>query len=508
MIFARGARLLRSPFLRAVTLVGACAASVSLGGCASTADVASSREARLDAIPAEWDRPDSPGGVLAVIENGRIVHVKPFGMANLEHGIPNSVDTVFDIGSTSKQFTASCVALLEQQGKLSLTDDVRKHVPELRDYGHTITLRHLLNHTSGLRDYLVLYSLAGVSTEDYTTKEGALDLIARQYQLDFEPGSEWAYSNTGYFLLSIVVERVSNLTLPRFAAQYLFEPLGMTHTHVHDDHKLIVPRRAQAYTKREDGTFGIDMSDFEQTGDGAVMTTVGDLALWDENFYTGRVGTRLLIDTLQTRAKRNDGKELGYALGLMLGEHRGLPTVRHGGAWAGYRAELLRFPGEHTSFVCLANLSDVDASALCHRAADVWLESKLTPVSVADAKSTGAPSSNETVSAPPASAEAKAPFEPSIVDIVSLRGTYESEELAVKYVIRGEDRNLEIGVVGRGYTPMTPIEHDVWDVGGAKLTVLHNANGRIVGFSIDAGRVRRLTFLRPDALTRKNVRAD
>lgn len=505
MILARGARHLRSHLLHALTLAGAVMASVSSGGCASTTDVAASREARIDAIPAEWDRPDSPGGVLAVIENGRIVHVKPFGMANLEHGIPNSVDTVFDIGSTSKQFTASCVALLEQQGKLSLSDDVRKYVPELREYGHTITLRHLLNHTSGLRDYLVLYSLAGVSTEDYTTKEGALDLIARQYQLDFEPGSEWAYSNTGYFLLSIVVERVSKTTLPRFAAQYLFEPLGMSHTHVHDDHKAIVPHRAQAYTKREDGTFGIDMSDFEQTGDGAVMTTVGDLALWDENFYTGRVGTRLLIDTLQTRGKRNDGKELGYALGLMLGEHRGLPTVRHGGAWAGYRAELLRFPGEHTSFVCLANLSDVDASALCHRAADVWLESKLTSVSVVDAKSTAAQNSTAAQSS---DAAPKAPYEPSIVDIVSLRGTYESEELAVKYVIRGEGRDLEIGVPGRGYTPMTPIEHDVWNVGGAKLTVLHNATGRIVGFSIDAGRVRRLTFLRPDALTRRNVRAD
>lgn len=464
-------------------LTSACASS----GAAETA----SREARVDALFAEWDRPDSPGGVFGVIENGELVHVKSFGSANLEHGVPNGPDVVFDLGSTSKQFTATCVLLLAQEQKLSLDDDVRRHVPELHDYGHVVTLRQMLQHTSGLRDYLVLYALSGVGTEDYTTQAGALDLVSRQFQLDFVPGTEWSYSNTGYFLASLIVERASGKTLAEFARERVFEPLGMHDTHVHDDHRVVVRGRAQGYSRRPDGGFGIDMSDFEQTGDGAVFTTLRDLVRWDENFYTGRVGSTSLVETLQTRGKLDDGRELAYGLGLFLGKHRGLPVVSHGGAWAGFRAELMRYPSEHTSFVCLANLSDIDPTDLCRRAAEIWLAEKLGPEP--------APRVDAAAADPADTAPRSEPYEPPLADVVALRGTYRSEELAVEWVVSGAGRELSVGVPGRVGVPLAPRAKDRWDCGGATIAVLRREDGAISGLSVDAGRVRRLTFLRTDA---------
>ncbi|MGH9860732.1 MAG: serine hydrolase domain-containing protein [Candidatus Acidiferrales bacterium] len=334
---------------------------------------------KVDAIFAGYDKPDSPGCALGVIREGALVYSRGYGRANLEHNLPISSKTVFDIGSTSKQFTAASILLLEQQGKLSLDDDIRKFVPELPDYGKKIVIRHLVHHTSGLRDYLTLMALAGVDFHGVTTDADALAIIARKKELNFAPGDEYLYSNSGYFLMAVIVQRASGKSLRQFAQAHIFEPLGMTSTHYHNDHAEVTPNRASAYEPKDGGGYRMDMSNFEQTGDGAVFTTVEDLLKWDQNFYEPTVGGAVLLQSLLTRGRLNSGKELDYATGLTVRKLRGLSTVSHGGSWGGYRAELLRFPEQRFSVVTLCNLGSTDPSRLARQVAIVYLGEKMSP---------------------------------------------------------------------------------------------------------------------------------
>src|SRR5437879_12682317 len=277
-----------------------------------------------DEVFADLGKPGSPGCALLVARGGKIIYKNGYGLANIEEGVPITPQTVFDIGSTSKQFTSASILLLEKQGKLSLHDDIRKYLPEIPDYGHTITILHLLNHTSGLRDYLTLFDLAGVNTDSVTTDDDALAIIARQKALNFEPGSDWLYSNSGFFLLSVIVKRVSGKSLREFAAENIFVPLEMTHTQYRDDHTSLIANRAMAYdAKEKGGGYRLNVSYFEQTGDGAVHTSVEDLLKWDENFYSGQIGGKEFLSEIQEQGKLNDGKVLDYAKGLSIEDYRG-----------------------------------------------------------------------------------------------------------------------------------------------------------------------------------------
>src|SRR6202030_2543069 len=248
------------------------------------------------------------------------------------------------------------------------------------DYGKKITILQLLNHTSGLRDYLTLMELAGINTDSVTTDEDALALIVRQRALNFAPGSEWLYSNTGFFLLSVIVKRVSGKTLREFAAENIFTPLGMAHTQYRDNHTSLIADRALAYDPNEKGDgYTLDVSYFEQTGDGAVHTSVEDLLKWDENFYSGTIGGKIFLAELQEHGRLNSGKVLDYAKGLNVAEYRGLHTVRHGGAWGGYRAELLRFPDQHFSVACLCNVGNAGPTRRARQVADIYLGSLMKP---------------------------------------------------------------------------------------------------------------------------------
>jgi CubicO group peptidase (beta-lactamase class C family) len=329
--------------------------------------------ARTDRIFAQWDRSDSPGCAVGVFRDGRIAYARGYGMANLELGVALSPHSVLDIGSTSKQFTAMAVVLLARQGKLSLDDDVRRHIPELPAYEKPVTVRHLLTHTSGLRDYLTLWHLAGIDDADFTTEAEALDIIRRQKVLNFLPGEQRLYSNSGFFLASVLVERVSGRSLAQFADEHIFRPLGMRHTRFNNDHTAIIPGRATGYSRRGGGGYSTSMSDFEQVGDGGVLTSVEDLQRWDENFYTGQVGGRAALDQLHQRAVLNNGRTETYALGLIVDTYRGLRRVRHGGSWAGYRAELMRFPDQRVSVAVLCNLAGTDPTTLARRVAEVYL---------------------------------------------------------------------------------------------------------------------------------------
>ena len=332
---------------------------------------------QIDSLFTEWNKPNSPGCILGVIKNGSFIYQRGYGSANLEHNIPISSNIVFDIGSMSKQFTATAIILLQQQGKLSLDDSVRKYIPELPWYGKTITIRQILNHTSGLRDYNSLLTLSGKQEEQVTTKGDALNIIIKQKNINFSTGEEWDYSNTGFFLASVIVERVSGLSMKDFSEKNIFKPLGMKNTFYLDNHTTIVPYRATAYAPNKNGGFQINMSNWEQTGDGAIQTNCNDLLLWDKNYYDPKVGGQDFLKLITTTGTLSNGEKLNYTLGLFKDDFYGLELFHHGGAWAGYRAELLRFPQEHFSVICLSNLASFDPSRLSLEVAKIYLSDKL-----------------------------------------------------------------------------------------------------------------------------------
>ncbi len=371
--------------MRAPALSLAIALTVS-GAPALAGDLTLDTDA-IDAVFARYDHDDGPGCALGIIHDGELVVARGYGMASLEHGIPNGPRSVFRIGSTAKQFTAACAALAEQEGHLSLEDDIREHLPEMPDYGEPITIRNLLNHTSGIRDYLGLMGLSGLRTEDYYDDD-ALAMIARQRELNFAPGTQHLYSNSGYFLISVILHRATGVSLVAFARTRIFEPLGMRDTHYHDSHRIIVPRRSEGYSPGPDGRWEIDRTTLPMVGDGGVFTTVEDLLLWDRNFYEPTVGGEALLEALHTQGVLDDGSELDYALGLGIDTYRGLRVVAHGGAFVGYRAEMMRFPDERVSIICLGNTSAINPSALCRDVAEVilagsFLDDVPTPVSAA-----------------------------------------------------------------------------------------------------------------------------
>ncbi len=376
---------------------------------AAADDSANATTAQVDKLFSAWDTTTSPGAALAVIKDGRIIYERGYGMAKLEDGLVNTPDKVFDIGSVSKQFTAACVAMLVRDGKVKVDDDIRKYLPEMPAYEKPITVRHLLHHTSGLRDYNALLELAGFRDDaDSPTVAEALEIVRRQKKLNYAPGEEYSYTNTGFFLLSQIVERVSGKSLNAFAQERIFRPLGMTKTLFQDDHTQIIKDRATGYGAVEGGGFRIYLSNWDETGDGNVYTTVRDLALWDQAFYSGALGQDLMA-MLQTTGTLNSGRKIDYAWGLVVREYRGLKVVEHGGAWVGYRAALVRFPDERFSVIILSNLDAFDPSELAFKVADIYLAGRLKaaePAPPADAA--GKP---EQPAAPPALLVPKAELE-------------------------------------------------------------------------------------------------
>jgi CubicO group peptidase (beta-lactamase class C family) len=478
---------------------GIVAGILTLGTCsAPRASGAQDRTtAAVDEVFEDFTKAGSPGCAVAVYRNGKPSYSKGYGLANLEEDVPIEPNSVFDIGSTSKQFTAASILLLEKQGKLSVNDDIRKYIPELPDYGQKITVLNLLNHTSGLRDYLTLMDLAGINTDSVTTDEDALQIIARQKALNFAPGSDWLYSNTGFFLLSIIVKRASGKTLREFAAENIFNPLGMTHTQYRDEHTALIPNRAMAYDPKEkkDG-YTLDVSYFEQTGDGAVHTSVEDLLRWDENFYSGQVGGKDFLAEIQEQGKLNSGKVLEYAKGLFIADYRGLHTVSHGGAWGGYRAELLRFPEQHFSVACLCNRGDANPSRRAHQVADIYLGSMMKPKEEKKAA--------ERDREMPEKKEISRTAE----QLQAYTGDYWSGELGATYRLAIADGKLKVvGMLDGGgfmHTSTLPPDalgatgQDEFRLGKMGITMHfeRDSNQAITGFKLDAGRTLGMIFTR------------
>lgn len=354
---------------------------------------AEDKQEKVDKIFAAYDKGGSPGCAVGAIQDGKFVYRKGYGMGSIELGVPLSPESVFYMGSVSKQFTAASVVLAAEQGLLSLDDDVRKYIPELPDYGHVITLREMLHHTSGLKDFLTLLGLAGRDAATIHSEAEVIDLIARQKTLNNVPGDEFIYSNTNYYLLGVVVKRATKKSLNEFATENIFKPLGMTHTRFYDDHTLVLPGRVAAYDPGKEGTFLVDWSTgYDIVGAGGLTSTVDDMLLWDRNFYENKLGKGTLVKEMQTRGVLNNGKQISYALGLEISTYRGLATVSHNGALYGYRTAILRFPEQRFSVMCLCNLSSANTNELARKVADVYLQDSLhTAASGADTHADGWP---------------------------------------------------------------------------------------------------------------------
>jgi len=548
---------------------------------------------RVDKLFAEWDKPDSPGCAVGVIRDGELIYANGYGMANLDYNIPMTPQSVIYIASTSKQFTAACIALLIQKGQLGYEDDIRKYFPEIPDYGTPIKVKHLIHHTSGIRDYLGLMALAGLSYEDYFNNDSAVEWIVKQKSLNFTPGKEYTYSNSGYVLLAELVKRVSGKTLREYAGENIFKPLGMKDTHFNDNRSLVVKNRVISYRpiedednkkpeqdekegKAKDGKKDIKgykrfLKNFDAVGDGDLLTTVEDLYCWDQNFYHKKVGGEGFIDLMLTRGKLNDGEELDYAFGLMHGEYKGLKTISHGGGMLGFRTEMIRFPDQKLTVICLSNLVNFNPNDFCKKIADIFLTDhfKDKPSSDATAEKKGV----EAVSIEPAILEsyagkyrldigpvvtiskegdqliaeitgqpemkllplsetrfmnektgAEMTFQkdetggtsqliikvggmeikaerieiqsPPATQLKKYEGEYYSEELDTTYALRHTGKALSVTVRKNPAVQLEMTAEDTFVAAQFKITFKRDSQNRVIGFSLDAGRVKNLEFTR------------
>jgi CubicO group peptidase (beta-lactamase class C family) len=334
---------------------------------------------KVDAFLSQWDKNDMPGCAVGVVKDGKLVYKRGFGMANLDYDVPNTPSTRFNLASVSKPFTAFSIALLAQQGKLSLDDDIRKYVPEIPKYDDTITIRHLIHHTSGIREYEALVRFGGLGTDnDYDDKD-ILNMLARQKNISFKPGSKHQYSNSNYHLLGIIVARVSGKSLRAFAEENIFKPLGMKNTLYFDNRFEVVKNRAHGYMVGPGNSIRARSSLFDLVGGGGVLTTVEDLYLWTQNFYEPKVGNKELISLLTTPGTLNGGEKMNYAFGMWRGEYKGLSIIRHSGNMSGYRAQILSFPEQQFTAIALSNNSAILPSVIVNKLADIYLEGQLKP---------------------------------------------------------------------------------------------------------------------------------
>jgi CubicO group peptidase (beta-lactamase class C family) len=437
----------------------------------------------VDRVFAAYDRRDSPGCAAAVFKDDKIAYERGYGIADLEHEVPITPATVFYAGSVSKQFTAFAAALAIQQGRLGLDDPIRKHLPELPAYADAVTVRHLVHHTSGLRDFYTLLSIAGRRQDALFDNVSILRLTARQTALNFAPGADYLYSNTGYALLATIVGRATGMSFSQFAEEQIFKPLGMSASHFGDDASRLVQRRAYGYTWGSRGEPRLDTPGGERVGAGGLFTTVRDLLKWDQNFYTGKVGGKGLIEQVQMAGVLNSGKPLSYAWGLQIGSYRGLKVVEHSGSLGGYRAHLARYPERHVGIAVLCNLGVIVPGSLGQQIADAVIgrgfpQPKPTGV---EGSAVGPPLHR----ASPPSWRAE-----------DVAGVYTSDELEATFTVtaragqlllqRGDDADAQ---------PLTMAQDGNYRLRNIVIRFVFSG-GKIDALLVDAGRVRDIRFKR------------
>jgi CubicO group peptidase (beta-lactamase class C family) len=513
--------------------------------------------AKIDQLFAKWNHRDTPGVIVAVARDGETIFSRAYGMANLEHGIPLTSDTVTESGSVAKQFTAAAVVLLAQRGKLSLDDPIRKHLPEMpAALADRITVRMLLNHTSGLRDIHGLFDLMG--RPSYTSAHDnaeVLRVMSRQRQLNFAPGAEYLYCNAAFVLAAIIVQRASGQPFGAFCEEQVFRPHGLTHTHWRSDFTALVPGRATGYEPRPGGGYQIDSPYSNIVGNGGLFFTAGDLLKWNASLDETAGEWGEVVRTLQTRSKLSDGRAINYGLGIGIDDYAGLKEISHGGATSGYKTFLARFPERHLSLVLLGNAGEFNPSAVSRPLLRLVLDlpaptpparakisaealaacaghyhskqtDDLVNLTVKDGKlfsggtaeliPTG-PGTFANAAGTTTFAFAEAPrrqftlttgngvvtFDgvsmatPRTAQLAAYAGTYQSEELEVTHILTSKEGRLS---AERWPTPaweLKPTFADGFTFGpGWHATFTRDANGAITGYELTNGRCRRVKFVR------------
>lgn len=340
--------------------------------------VQDSRVDSVDKLFAELNNTESPGIAILVVRDGEVLLRRCYGKANLEHKAPITAETVFDIASVSKQFLGMSISMLIEQGKIMLQDDIRKYIPELPDFGHTITIDHLVHHTSGIRDWPGTLALAGWRMDDVISFDQILTMAFNQQDLNFKPGDEYSYSNTGYNILVELVKRVTGKTFRQWTGENIFQPLGMVNTHFHDDHTELVPNKAYGYLG-SDGKFNAVPNGLTALGSSSLYTNINDLARWVMNLDDPKIGGKAVLERMVTRGILNSGEKITYAFGLSVGQYRGLRTLSHGGSWASFRTYLVHFPDQRFSVVVLLNYSPSNSNRAAYDVVDIYLADKLKP---------------------------------------------------------------------------------------------------------------------------------
>ena len=441
-------------------------------------------EAKVDQLFTEWNRSDSPGAALAVTRDGEIIYKQGYGTANLEYDIPITTGTIFDIASVSKQFAGFAIATLLHEGKLSLDDDIRMYLPDVPDFGNRITIRHLLHHTSGLRDWVQSLVIAGDMMDDVISFKHILKMARHQKTLNFEPGTEFLYSNTGYNLLAEIVEKVTGDSFREWTDTHIFKPLAMTNTHFHDDYQMILKHRAYSYQTVENDRFKHAVNNTTALGSSSLCSTVEDLAKWILNFDDVRIGGQTVVEQMHQRGVLNNGEQINYAFGLNIGEYRTLRTVGHSGSWRGFRSHLMRFPDQKFGVVILCNLDTFNPLSLAEKVAGLYLADALAPVEASVSEKAAEPA--EDVKSEPLVPEQLTEFE----------GDYYTEELDTTYTI---------GVRGDGLVAQHRRHDDILltYTGGhflgdawffPEIHFIRDDTGRVTGFRLTGNRVRNLHF--------------
>ncbi len=321
---------------------------------------------------------DGPGCAVAIIRGGEIIFKKGYGMADLEHRIAIHPATVFYAGSISKQFVTSAAILLAERGKLDLDAKIQEYLPDANTHDQDITVQHLIYHTSGIKDYFGVLEKEGLQYLNQISPQKVYELVNRQESLDFLPGEKYQYSNSGYLLLGLIIEKVSGVSLAKFIEKEIFVPLGMRNSIFLDDCREIVPNRAWGYNKNISGQYENMIMRFDLVGSGGMYTTVSDLALWDANFYNSRIGSDQFLNTLLTTGKLNNGSDTKYAFALRKDSFRGLPVIGHSGSLGGYRAQFMQFPEQKFSIIILSNYAKCKPGELAHSVANVFLTDYFT----------------------------------------------------------------------------------------------------------------------------------
>lgn len=513
-------------------------------------------EVRVDSIFSRWNT-TTPGCAVGVSQKGRVLLTKGYGMANLEYGVPLGAGSVMESGSVAKQFTSAAIVLLQQDGKLNLDDDIRKYLPEVPDFGTRITIRNLLTHTSGLRDQWGLLLLVGnpPSTQVHTLPL-ILHLVSRQQELNFTPGSEYLYSNTGYVLAAIIVQRVSGKSFAQFSKERLFAPLGMTHTEWRDDYQKVVPGRATAYQRRPDGSYATLMPFTNVHGNGGLLSTMDDLLKWNEALSNGTVpGGNAMVQALESRMRLTSGVTIAYALGLTHGTWQGRREVAHSGSTAGYSTYLTRFPDDGVSIAVWCNTAEANPTAAARRIAALLLPAARpaatpTAASAADAapwtgryrndatddtfevaggatgmtirmpggmsvatpagpmtfrttnaftfafSGTGAERTARVTDDEGSTSTFRFSETPTSVPLNDYVGTYHSPELDADYTIRTEGDTLVLRYAHFPPERLTPAYRDGFSGSGRSIRFVRGAGGQVTELRIFAGRVRNVKFVR------------